>query len=139
MNVIKDLSRILVIVNVNVINIVMLVEYLDYENCKCRKKLVDKLVEECTENIEETRLVEKNLAKNKNKHKYSSFTLYIVLFLIIFIIDVGIGIYFTYFYWYIKKIFHVLSLILALRQQFSKLINGRSQRNKYKKLNILFF
>ena len=24
-------------------------EYLDYENCKCRKKLVDKLVEECTE------------------------------------------------------------------------------------------
>ena len=28
-------------------------EYLDYENCKCRKKLVDKLVEECTENAEE--------------------------------------------------------------------------------------
>ena len=27
-------------------------EYLDYENCKFRKKLVDKLVEECTENIE---------------------------------------------------------------------------------------
>ena len=26
-------------------------EYLDYENCKCRKKLVDKLVEECGENI----------------------------------------------------------------------------------------
>ena len=22
-------------------------EYLDYENCKCRKRLVDKLVEEC--------------------------------------------------------------------------------------------
>ena len=34
--------------------------YLDYENCKCRKKLVDILVEECTENIEETKLVEKN-------------------------------------------------------------------------------
>ena len=33
-------------------------EYLDYENCKCRKKLVDKLVEECIENIEETGLVE---------------------------------------------------------------------------------
>ena len=27
-------------------------EYLDYENCKCRKRLVDKLVEECDENIE---------------------------------------------------------------------------------------
>ena len=25
-------------------------EYLDYENCKCRKRLADKLVEECTEN-----------------------------------------------------------------------------------------
>ena len=23
-------------------------EYLDYENCRCRKKLVDKFVEECT-------------------------------------------------------------------------------------------
>ena len=27
--------------------------YLDYENCKCRKRLVDKLVEECNENIDE--------------------------------------------------------------------------------------
>ena len=29
-------------------------EYLDYSNCKCRKGLIDKLVEECNENIEET-------------------------------------------------------------------------------------
>ena len=28
-------------------------EYLDYENCKCTKNLVDKLAEECTENIDE--------------------------------------------------------------------------------------
>ena len=27
--------------------------YLDYKNCKCREKLFDKLVEECTENVEE--------------------------------------------------------------------------------------
>ena len=27
-------------------------KYLDYENCKCRKKLVDKLVVECSENID---------------------------------------------------------------------------------------
>ena len=26
-------------------------EYLDYENCKCRKRLVEKLVEECNENM----------------------------------------------------------------------------------------
>ena len=31
-------------------------EYLGYENCKCRKKLVDKLVDECTENVEEVKL-----------------------------------------------------------------------------------
>ena len=35
-------------------------EYIDYENCKCRKKLVDKLIEECTENINETNSFEKN-------------------------------------------------------------------------------
>ena len=27
-------------------------EYLDYANCKCRKRLIDKLVEECSENID---------------------------------------------------------------------------------------
>ena len=26
-------------------------ENLDYKNCKCRKKLIDKLVEECIENF----------------------------------------------------------------------------------------
>ena len=74
-------------------------EYLDYSNCKCRKKLVDKLVEECTENIEETRLVEKTLAKYKNKHenKCSSCTVYIVIFSIIHAINIGNGIYFDYY------------------------------------------
>ena len=27
-------------------------EYLDYKNCKCRKRLTEKLVEECSENID---------------------------------------------------------------------------------------
>ena len=31
-------------------------EYLDYENCKCKKKLVDKLVDECAEIVEEVKL-----------------------------------------------------------------------------------
>ena len=66
---------------------------------------MDKLVEECTENIEETRLVEKtstelHSAENENKHKYSSCTLYIVLFSIILAIDIGVGIYFVYYHWY---------------------------------------
>ena len=37
-------------------------------------------MEECAENIEETRLIEITSANNKNKHKCSSCTLYIVLF-----------------------------------------------------------
>ena len=31
-------------------------EYLDYKNCKCRKRIIDKLVEECSENIYEIKL-----------------------------------------------------------------------------------
>ena len=72
-------------------------EYLDYENCKCRKKLVDKLVEECTETNNEVKLTKITLAENENKHKRSSCTLYIVLFSIIFTINVGIGTYFVYY------------------------------------------
>ena len=32
-------------------------EYLDYENCKCRKRLVNKLADECDENIDEVKIV----------------------------------------------------------------------------------
>ena len=42
------------------------VEYLDYENCKSRKNLVDKLVEERTENIDEVKLAKINLAEHEN-------------------------------------------------------------------------
>ena len=51
-------------------------EYLDYENCKCRKRLVDKLIEECNENIEETSLIKINSVKCKS----NSCILYIVYF-----------------------------------------------------------
>ena len=66
-------------------------DYLDYKNCKCKKSLVNKLVEcsfgeECTENFEETRLVEINLTECK----HNSCTLYIVFFSIFFAINAGI-------------------------------------------------
>ena len=38
-------------------------EYLDYESCKCRKKLVDKVIDECTETIEEVKLAVITLTK----------------------------------------------------------------------------
>ena len=74
-------------------------EYLDYSNCKCRKKLFNKLIEECTENIDERSLVKKNLDKNENKDKYNSYVVYKVLFwifFIFFIISFVTGIYFVY-------------------------------------------
>ena len=121
-----DLFRILVIVIVNVMLNVMLnvmwcecdaeckheckacdvSEYLDYENCKCRKKLVDKLVDECTETVEEVKLAKITLAENENSYKCSSCTVYTVLFWIFFTINVGgIGAYFVYFHGYLKKMF----------------------------------
>ena len=53
-------------------------EYLNYENCKCRKKIVDKLVDECTETVEEVKLVKATLVENESENKYSSGTVYIV-------------------------------------------------------------
>ena len=74
-------------------------EYLDYENCKCKRKLVDKLFEECTENVEEVKLAKITSTEHESKHKNirSSYTLYIVLFSIIFTINVEIGPYFVYY------------------------------------------
>ena len=74
-------------------------EYLDYENSTCRKKLVDKLIEQCTENIDEVKIA----SENKHGIKCSSCILYIVLFSIILAINIGIGIYFVYSHWYLKK------------------------------------
>ena len=73
-------------------------EYLYCGNCKCTKKLVDKLVEECTENIEEVKLVE-----NENKQRSSSCILSIVLFSLSFAINIGTGIHFVYSHRYLEK------------------------------------
>ena len=40
-------------------------EYLDNENCKCRKKSVEKLVEECTETNNEVKLAKITLSEKK--------------------------------------------------------------------------
>ena len=49
-------------------------EYLDYENCKCRKRLVDKLVEKCSENIDENKLIYNKTLYNT--HSIISYMLY---------------------------------------------------------------
>ena len=63
-----------------------------------KTKLIDPLVEECTENVDETELVKKTLDKNNNK--CTSYVAYKVLFWILFIffiISIKIGIYFAYY------------------------------------------
>ena len=71
-------------------------EYLDYANCKCRKRLIDKLVEKCSENIDEVKMTKITLAEVENKCK-SLCTVYVLLIAIIFIICIGIGTYFIYY------------------------------------------
>ena len=63
-----------------------------------------KLVDECTETVEEVKTAIINLAENENSKKCSSCTVYTVVFSIFFTISIGgIGAYFVYFYWYFKK------------------------------------
>ena len=70
-------------------------EYLDYSKCKCRKKFVDPLIEQCAVNFEETKLVNITVG-NENNGRCNSYVVYKVLFCIFFIISRGIGIYFVY-------------------------------------------
>ena len=75
-------------------------------SCKCEKKLVDKPVDECTEIIDETRLVEINSTECnsvENKFKHNSCTLHIVLLSTVFTVNIGISSYFLCFYWYLEK------------------------------------
>ena len=57
-------------------------ECLDYKNCTCKKRLIDKLVDECTKTVdEEVEIIDDN---NNNKNKCNSCIVYIVLFSIFF-------------------------------------------------------
>ena len=78
-------------------------EYLDYENCKCRKQLLAPLFEEYTETVEEVKLAKITLAENENSYKCSSCTVYIVLMIVVFTICAGISAYFVYYNWSLVK------------------------------------
>ena len=76
-------------------------EYLDYSNCRCRKKLVDPLIEKCTKNIDIVTI------DNKNKCSFSIvYIVCIALFSIILAISIGIGIYFCLLSLLLKKIWY---------------------------------
>ena len=78
-------------------------EYLEYENCKCRKKLVHKLIDECTEIIEEGKLANITIFKNENENKYGFCKVYIALMIVVFTIFTVITIYFVYDNWFLIK------------------------------------
>ena len=71
-------------------------EYLDYANCKFRKRIIDKLVEECNENIDKVKIAGMALFERRNESK-SSCTIYVALIVIVFTISIGIGTYFIYY------------------------------------------
>ena len=110
-------------------------EYFDYKNFKCRNKLVDRLVEECFENIDGNKILHNKtlyvIPLNDYKKVCNTCIIYIVLFVISFITGICISSVFIYFHWYLKKENFVLSLILVLKQQFIRNING-----KFKQINI---
>ena len=56
------------------------------------------LVEQCTENIDEVKIIE--ITENKCK---SSCTNYVVIIAIVFTIYIGIATYFVYSHWYLKN------------------------------------
>ena len=76
-------------------------QYLDYKNCTRRKKLIHKLVEVCSEDIDGNNMIH-NVILNYYGRVYNSFTIYIVLLVIVFL-TMCIGGVFFYFFWYSKK------------------------------------
>ena len=62
-----------------------------------KKELVDKLVEKCSENIDEKEMIY-NVTLNDYENVCGSCTIYTVLFAIAFLIIIGISSAFTYFH-----------------------------------------
>ena len=105
-------------------------EYLDHENCKCRKKLV----EECTEKIDEVKMAKITLAEHGNIRTCSC-TIYIVLFTIIFTINIRIGT--------LEYINHdkkqLLEKVLFFKQQFTEHIKMTVKSISTKNQTYYFF
>ena len=85
-------------------------EYLDYSSCKCRKKLIDPLVGEHTENIDETKLLNITI-KNKNKDRCHFYVVYKVLFRILFTFFITMELLFILFTLNMSIILNIIYLI----------------------------
>ena len=76
-------------------------EYLGYKNCKCRKKIIDKLNEECSENINGNEMLYNEtlhiISSNDNDKTSNSCIVYIILFSVFLIIKISRSIYVYFF------------------------------------------
>ena len=77
-------------------------EYLNFENFKFRKRLIDKLVEECSENTDGNEMT--NVTLNN-----------IVLFSHIFVVNISISSVFIYFYQYLKRDTNITNIISSTK------------------------
>ena len=96
---IKDIPGIQVIVNANAINYAMLVNIRIIQIVSAEKKLPGKLIDECTETIEETKLVNITFTENENNYEHNSCKVYIALMIVAFTIFTGITVYLVYYNW----------------------------------------
>ena len=78
-------------------------EYLDYQNCKCRKKLVHKLIDKCPETIDERKLDNITFTENENNYECGSCIVHIVLMIVVFRVLIGITVYLVDYNWYLIK------------------------------------
>ena len=70
-------------------------EYLDYKNCKCRRKIVGEVVEECSENIDENEMIyNETLNVSLSDYKCNSCTPYMALF-VVFLVTILVVFLFT--------------------------------------------
>ena len=76
-------------------------QYLDYKNCKCRKKIIDILIEECSENIDENKMLYNEtlniISSSDNNKTTDSCIVYIVLFSVFLIINISMAKYISFF------------------------------------------
>ena len=81
-------------------------EYLDYKNCKWRKKIIDKLIEECGENIDENKMLYNEtldiISSCDNNKTSDSCIVYVALFSVFLIINISMAIY-VYLFLYLKN------------------------------------
>ena len=70
-------------------------EYLDYKSCDCKKTLVDKLVEECTNVINENKIYNETFDVTSS-NDCASCTVYVVLFVVLLATSIIIGDVFVY-------------------------------------------